>query len=199
MSDNTATSKARSDQFRNLIFAAAIMATFGIFVFMLSSQKNSSDKVIEKTNFSNPLEHADSETVVLERVQRSVEEARAQTERLKKQIDEKISSNSSIDEGKQKELENRLKVLESKLIANQNTTQNLSDDSSSLLTGSQQYQGRVLPRSGSNLNHGENGESVGIREDRLSLSPTAEELAKRRRVKTLIPMFQQGHSFRCCH
>src|SRR5437868_1525016 len=106
MNDVTATSKAKSDQYRNLmIFGVVIMITFGIFVFMLSSQKNSNDKIIEKTNFSNPLEHADSETVVLEQVQRSVEEARAQTEKLRKQIDEKINSNSSIDEGKQKDLE----------------------------------------------------------------------------------------------
>lgn len=184
MNDVTETSKARLNQYRNLtIFAVAIIAAFGIFVFMLSSQKNNDDKFIEKTNFSNPLEHADSETVVLERVQRSVEEARAQTEKLKKQIDEKISSNSSLDEGKQKEIENRLKFLEGKLIANQNSTQNLSNDPSSLLTGSQQYQGRVLPRSGSNINHGENVEAGGMREDRFSLSPTAEELAKRRPLK----------------
>lgn len=198
MNDVTETSKARFNQYRNLtIFAVVIMVAFGIFVFMLSSQKNNDGKVIEKTNFSNPLEHADSETVVLERVQRSVEEARAQTEKLKKQIDEKIISNTSIDEGKQKELESRLKILESKLIANQNSTQNLSEDSSSLLTGSQQYQGRVLPRSGSNINHGENVDAGGIREDRLSLSPTAEELAKRRPLKnpdTYVPAgtFAQG-------
>ncbi|MBX3709473.1 MAG: hypothetical protein KF702_06940 [Gammaproteobacteria bacterium] len=198
MNDNTATNKAKSDQFRNLmIFVVAIMAIFGIFVFMLANQKNNDEKIVEKTNFSNPLDHADSETVVLERVQRSVSEARAQTEKLKKQFDEKLSSNLSMDEGKQKELENRLKALEAKLSANKNNNQNFSDGPSSQLVGSQQYQGRVLPRSASNLNHEENGEAAGMREDRLSLSPTSEELAKRRPPKnpdTYVPAgtFVQG-------
>lgn len=197
MSETTKTSQAKSEQLRNLIiFAVLIMVIFGLFVWMISSEKKQNSKIIEKTNFSNPLEHAESETIVLERVQKSVEEAKTQTENLKKQFDAKMGSNASVDDSKQKELENRLKTLESKLAGNQNENEGISDNSSSQLAGSQHYQGRVLPGVGS-INQGANMGEVGIREDRLSMTPTEEELSKRRPLKnpdTYVPAgtFVQG-------
>src|SRR3990167_4330917 len=138
MSEATKTSQAKSEQLRNLIiFAVLIMVIFGLFVWMISSEKKQSNKIIEKTNFSNPLEHAESETIVLERVQKSVEEAKTQTENLKKQFDAKMGLNASVDDSKQKELENRLKTLESKLAGNQNENEGISDNFSSQLAGSQ--------------------------------------------------------------
>lgn len=197
MSEATKTSQAKSEQLRNLIiFAVLIMVIFGLFVWMLCSQKKQNDKIIEKTTFSNPLEHAESETIVLERVQKSVEEAKMQTENLKKQFEAKIGLNASADEGKQKELENRLKTLEAKLAGNQNGTDNIPDNASSLLDGSQHYQGRVLPDAGSMNQHANMGE-VGLREDRLSITHTEVELSKRRPLKnpdTYVPAgtFVQG-------
>jgi conjugal transfer pilus assembly protein TraB len=185
MSNGSQTTQARSSQFRNLIiFSIVVMIIFGIFVWVLSGQKNNNEK-IEKTNFSNPLDHADSETIVLERVQKSVEESQKQTEILKKQFDEKINSKNIGDENKQNDLEKRLKILESKLTDNKNNAEDPMDNSSLMLSGSQNYQGRVLPSPTSRAQQYDRriAEDTSIREDRLSLSPNEDELKKIRPLK----------------
>lgn len=183
MNEVTKTSQAKSSQFRNLIiFSVFVMVIFAIFIWILSQQTKSNEKIIEKTKFSNPLEHADSETIVLERVQKSVQEAKVQTENLKKQFDAKMMSSS--DDTKQKELEERLKTLEAKLSNSQNNENN-APTNPSLLSGSQQYQGRVLPRAASYEDNQNGNNEVDMREDKLSLSPTDEALARNRPIKNI--------------
>lgn len=180
MNEGSETNQARTAQFRNIIIIViVVMIVFALFVLMLSKQTKNNDKVVEKISLSNPLDNADSETAVLERVQRSVDESKSQTESLKKQFDEKMNSKSTLDESKQNDLENRLKSLENKLAENKNSQNSFSTDTSSMLAGGQNYQGRMLPRTGTyGETHIRETEDTSMREDRLSISPSEDELKK---------------------
>lgn len=145
MSNATENSKTKAAQYRTFIFfAAVIMAVLALFVWMLSNSTQDSHSTVEKLNFSDPLKHADPESIVLEKVQRGIEDTKKQTEELKKQLSDQIHSNGSVGDSKQKELEERIASIEKKMGSNQ---MEVDPNNSSALSGSQQYQGRLLPSS----------------------------------------------------
>ncbi len=162
MDNATSNHKTRSSQSKNLfIFGIVVMILLILFVWMLSKNTEKNNKVVEKLNFSDPLKHADSESIVLEKIQHGVEVTKKQTEDLKKQFNDELNTKNSATDTKSKELEERLATIEKKLNGDKLDLINPNSDKG--------YQGMVIP---SSAGYGSLNQTIedGMREDKLTLS-----------------------------
>jgi len=177
MNEVSENSKTKSSQLRMLVIVATVvMIVLGIFVWMLSRNTQDSTQVVEKLKFSDALKHADPESTILEKVQKGLEDTKKQTNDLKKQVNDEINRNGSLNNNKQKELEDRLALLEKKISSNQIDP----SSSSQVLSGGDRYQGRMLVQPGYQ-NTMNAPIDDGIREDRLTV--TSNDFSKRRPFK----------------
>lgn len=174
-------SKAKASQKRNFIILAIVIG-IGVFGlnYMLSdhSSKESIEKA-EKTNFINPLDHIDAESIVLEKTQKELRETKKQTDSLQEKYDSLSSSKKAQDDVAQKtneELIARVTELEKKLSATQTSAE--SPHFQGQMQGSNYFQGNDLSSVGGSQN--QQGVMMhGIREDRLTLTPKESEEDKK--------------------
>lgn len=177
MMNNSNTTKTKSLQKRNLIVLTVVVAVglMGLMYVLSDHSSNSSQTTTktEKSSFTNPLDHIDAESVVLEMTQKELRDTKKQTTNLQQKVDSLSNEKKTQDEVVQKsneELVARVAALEKQL-----TTQSNPEMAGNVasMPGSATYQGNYLPSSANLQNQMSTGHS--IREDKLSLSPQNSE------------------------
>lgn len=184
------TTEAKESQKRNfMIFSIVIgLGVFGM-LYMLSDHSSKESPKGDKTNFVNPLDHIDAESIVLEKTQKELRETKKQTDTLQEKYDSLTNSKKNQDVLTQKtneELLARVAALEKQLT---NSQINTEYNPATQMQGSNSFQGNFLPASG-NLAPGQiNNASHGIREDTLSLTPKESDADKKplRNPDTYVP------------
>jgi len=189
MTNHTNNGKSKSSQFRNL-FVLAIAVIMGVLAmcFILADQNVNSPKKDEKPVFASALNRIDAESIVLEKTQKELHETKKVAKNLEEKFDSMNVSKKLEDDSRQKtneELIKRLDALEKQLSKNGSSMQPVSNS----MSGSETFQGNILPASsdGSILNNNNLGK--GIREDNLTLSKY-EDLSKQVPLKnpdTFVP------------
>lgn len=131
----------------------------------------------EKLNFSNPLEHIDAESVLLEKTQQKLNETEKKTDDLKQQLTT-LESKTTLNENKQNndDLQKRIAALEQALKENKESTSN--NMPAPAMEGSRSYQGNILPfPSGTKIESNDQNQAQlgqGIREDILTVTSNDE-------------------------
>lgn len=167
MSDATENAKTKSSQSKKLIVMILIvLVLLVLFVWMLSNNQKENTKTLEKHHLSDPLIHVDPESMVLEKVQRGISDTKKETDNLKKQLNDEITKQDTLNESKQKALEERLASLEKQL------SEKMESPSRGLNTpGGEKYHGRQLAVPPGYPSGNESAQlDDGLREDKLTLA-----------------------------
>lgn len=161
------TSQAKSAQLKFLIILIiSIFVILCLFFWILSDNSNGIEKVVQKNKLINPLDHAEPETIILEKVQHTVAETQKNTELLKKKVDEQILTAHGNDDAKQKLLEDRIAVLERKLNESQS---NDSSNGQIAVSNNENYPSKLFPRQPAYNNDGIIQENADMHEDKLPI------------------------------
>ncbi|MBP9872141.1 MAG: TraB/VirB10 family protein [Nitrosomonas sp.] len=168
MIESTDTNKAKTNQMRNLciLIGIVIIGFLSLLYMMSGTSSNDSKSVNEKPNFTNPLDHVDPESIVLERTQKQLNDSAKETEHLQQELTALSGKKQEDDQaaaGLTEQLKNRLDMLEKQV----NTEMHHSDP---LVHASDQadFVSR-RQRQDDFRSHEVNLDS--IREDKLSLLP----------------------------
>lgn len=186
MADQSKSKLAKVAQYRNLIIlAGVVLLGFTGLIYMVSDDTTNKNQVSLKSNFSNPLDHVDAESAVLEHTQTQLKESDKKTDHLQKQIDSLINEKKSVPTSNQEneELKKRIDALEKQV---SNPPSNEIPDTNPGIAGSAAYQANFLgvPSVSTNGQAGGGAEmGQSIREDSLKLSPSAEDIAKQAPLK----------------
>jgi conjugal transfer pilus assembly protein TraB len=165
MSDVTENAKTKNSQSKKLmVMILIVLILLVLFVWMLSVNQKDNTKTSETHHLSDPLIHADPESMVLEKVQRGIAETKKETDNLKKQLDDEIIKKDTLNESKQKALEERLASLEKQLAEKIDTSSGAFPSSNG-----EKYHGQrlVVPAGYQNDNAQLDN---GLREDKLTLT-----------------------------
>ncbi|MHB1948474.1 MAG: TraB/VirB10 family protein [Gammaproteobacteria bacterium] len=187
------TTNVKSVQKRNFFILTAIVG-IGIIllIYMLSDHTTKQSNLnSEKVNFVNPLDHIDAESIVLEKTQKQLRETKQQTDNLQEKYESLTTYKKSQEEITQKtnqELIARISALEKQLSSVQ-ASPDATNIASTTMQGSNSFQGNYLPSSGGVQQGQLIGNSRGIREDTLSLTPktTEEDNKPLRNPDTFVP------------
>lgn len=184
MSDATENAKTKSSQSKKLIVMILIvLVLLVLFVWMLSDNQKNSTKAAEKNHLSDPLIHADPESMILEKVQRGIADTKKETDSLKKQLNDEITKNDTLNESKQKALEERLASLEKQL------AEKMDASSRGLNSpGGDKYHGQRLEVPPGYQSGNENSQlDDGFREDKLTLTTFDSNLRPLKNPDTYVP------------
>jgi len=185
----TNTTEAKRVQKRNFFILATIIC-IGVLgmIYMLSDHtSNNLTKTPEKTNFVNPLDRVDTESIVYEKTQKELRETKKETDNLQEKYQSLSNDKKNQDEMTQKtneELSTRVATLEKELTDLQSNSD--SHIPVNPMQGSRSFQGNGLALEGG---QSANVSEPGIREDTLSLTPnkTDEEIKPLKNPDTYVP------------
>jgi conjugal transfer pilus assembly protein TraB len=167
----------KNKQNRNLIIVVTILICVLLLLYWIMDQSSQSKKVeikkMESVSFANPIDHADSQSIWMERAQNELKEVKQNTNELKQKM-EKIQN---FDESKSNESDPKYQALQQQIQALQKIVDGLSEKSSSNpMSGGNQYKGQVFSTvSGAQIQQNQvtTNESFGIDTDVINLKPKA--------------------------
>jgi conjugal transfer pilus assembly protein TraB len=173
MINNPNTAQVKSAQKRNLMLLTVLVGVgLMALLYVLSDHTTNSSQVptkAEKSKFTNPLDHLDAESVVLEMTQKELRDTKKQTSNIQQKLDSLSNEKMNQDELVHKsndELIARVTALEKQLTAQGSP---VLTGAATSMSGSTSYQGNYLSAAGGVPNQVSMG--GGIREDKLTLSP----------------------------